>query len=473
MNHLTVQQLSSALDGALGGPSLELVVRHLARCHECRDRQARLARFDDALRRLLAQDPHEFFLEDLGRRSESIVVAVARGLPVPPMVTSIPLIDDEDPYEAMEPPPEVRPELGRAAELARHAGFGRIGMKPTAPAQAPAADPEQAQRMLEALSSGDTADFEELTARDLGAGDAAGGVGEAEAEEGPDGPVFDLPAWVKEGAPRRRATPRPRVVRAIPKLQMMFERLDERAANLSRGAVEEVFRQEPGAEEEDATSQAPPAEATWGAAPSQEPTAFHPSPASSPPAVRPVPSAAILDGPVWTGDGLGAGEPLPRVHADPVTDAYELVEEPRDATPPDGDASEEDPRRRGRRVGRADAAYPPRPAGRSRRMPLAVALTSVAALAALVIVLQLAPSDTPDAGSTAGRAPSLPRVEFVGLDSSETPSLPATGADLRLATTPAPVESLVATPLSPPGAAPADSGRATPPADSLGRNPGR
>jgi putative peptide zinc metalloprotease protein len=176
---------------------------------------------------------------------------------------------------------------------------------------------------------------------------------------------------------------------------------------------------------------------------------------------------------VWTGDGLGAGEPLPRVHADPVTDAYELVEEPRDATPPDGDASEEDPRRRGRRVGRADAAYPPRPAGRSRRMPLAVALTSVAAHAALVIVLQLAPSDTPDAGSTAGRAPSLPRVEFVGLDSSETPSLPATGADLRLATTPAPVESLVATPLSPPGAAPADSGRATPPADSLGRNPGR
>ena len=43
MIHLTVQQLSASLDGSLAGPSLELVVRHLAVCHECRDRQARLA----------------------------------------------------------------------------------------------------------------------------------------------------------------------------------------------------------------------------------------------------------------------------------------------------------------------------------------------------------------------------------------------------------------------------------------------
>ena len=53
MIHLTVQQLSASLDGALTGPSLELVVRHLAACHDCRDRQARLAKHDDALRRLL------------------------------------------------------------------------------------------------------------------------------------------------------------------------------------------------------------------------------------------------------------------------------------------------------------------------------------------------------------------------------------------------------------------------------------
>jgi hypothetical protein len=86
MNHLTVQQLSAALDGALGGPSLELVVHHLAHCHECRDRQARLARNDDALRRLLSQDPHDFFLDDLERRVESLVVAIMRGLPVPPMI---------------------------------------------------------------------------------------------------------------------------------------------------------------------------------------------------------------------------------------------------------------------------------------------------------------------------------------------------------------------------------------------------
>jgi len=442
MMHLTVQQLSSALDGALGGPSLELVVRHLARCHECRDRQARLARFDDALRRLLAVDPHEFFLDDLGRRAESIVVAVARGLPVPPMVTSLPLIDDEDPYEAVEPPPEVRPELGRAAELARHAGFGRIGLKPTASAQAPASDPEQADRMLEALASGDTADFEELTARDFDAPDAGTDAGDAEAEGIPDGPVFDLPEWVKEGAPRRRASPGARVVRAIPKLQLMFERLDERAAHLSRGAVEEVFRPEP-----DAAAGGEDARAAGEAAVLPE---------------------APFDPHAWAGDGLATSD-LPRAHTEPVTDAYELVDEPGDAPSPAADVSLEHPRRPGRRVGRADAAFPA-PAPRSR-MPLAVALTSVAALAALVAVLQWTPADPAAPGGA--RAPRLPRIEFVGLDSSGAPTPPSTTPDLRLAITPAPVESLVATPLSPSGAAPADSGRVDPPADSLGRNPGR
>jgi hypothetical protein len=460
--HLTVQQLSSALDGALGGPSLELVVRHLARCHECRDRQARLARFDDALRRLLAQDPHEFFLDDLGKRSESIVVAVARGLPVPPMVTSLPLIDDEDPYEEVEPPLPTRPELGRAAEIARDAGFGRIGLKPTAPAQAPAADPEQAERLLEALSGGDTADFEELTAREFGAGAEDGGEPDAADESRrPDGPTFDLPAWAKEGSPHgRRGAPGPRVVRAIPKLQMMFERLDERAANLSHGAVAEVFRKDP----------EPPASEPAGSTPGVDaettsPVARQPEPGPEPvaPAV-PADPAAVAP---------GAIERFPDAYTLPVTEAYELVNELHDATSDEGGPFvDERHERRGRQVGLAARLRSRPPAPRSR-MPLAIALTSVAVLAALVAVLQFAPPAPTDGTASAVRAPRLPRVEFVGLDSSAVPTLPAMDPDLRLATTPAPVESLVGTSSSPPAPAPADSGAATPPADTLGRNPGR
>ncbi|HEV2105033.1 MAG TPA: zf-HC2 domain-containing protein, partial [Candidatus Eisenbacteria bacterium] len=77
MRHLTVQQLSASLDGALAGVSLELVVRHLSTCRECRDRHARLSKQDDALRRLLAWDPGEPALEDLAIRVETMVDADA------------------------------------------------------------------------------------------------------------------------------------------------------------------------------------------------------------------------------------------------------------------------------------------------------------------------------------------------------------------------------------------------------------
>lgn len=394
MIHLTVQQLSSALDGALGGPSLELVVRHLARCHECRDRQARLARLDDALRRLLAQDPHEFFLDDLGRRAESIVVAVARGLPVPPMVTTQPLVDDEDPYQAMEPPEDERPELGRAASLAREAGFGRIGLKPTGFTQPPAGDPDEARRMLEALSAGDTADFEQLTSRDLG---------ETSAPAAPDGPVFDLPAWVKEGAPRGKVVVRTgREVRKLPKLQLALEQLDDRASNLSRGAIEEVFCREP------ASSLA-----------SEDSAALVNDDATA---------GATTDEPAV--DALE----IPPPHETPVTDAYEQVAD-------------------------APAAPPPARARRSR-MPMALALTSVGVLLALVALLQLAPSRAPD-GSAARNDP------------GDTAPHDVPGPQVRPAVTPLPVESPVPNPSTPAGPVPADSGAVAPPADSLGKVPGR
>lgn len=229
MIHLTVQQLSASLDGALTGPSLELVVRHLAACHDCRDRQVRLAKHDDALRRLLAQEPKDLFMDDLTRRAESLVTAIARGVPAPIMVTSVPLLHEEDPYAPVEPPPlPPRPELGRSGEIAKEAGWGRIGLKPTASTHAPQSDPEEAQRLLEALASGETDDFTELTAEGL-------------QEHAPmDGPVFDLPAWIKDQS--ARGTRRAEGPREVPKLSLFFEELTQSAAGMTREAAEEIFR---------------------------------------------------------------------------------------------------------------------------------------------------------------------------------------------------------------------------------------
>lgn len=79
MRHLTVQQISASLDGALSGVSLELVVRHLSSCHECRERHSRLTKQDDALRRLLACDFAEVFFEDMFVRLSAVLEAESRG----------------------------------------------------------------------------------------------------------------------------------------------------------------------------------------------------------------------------------------------------------------------------------------------------------------------------------------------------------------------------------------------------------
>ena len=108
MRHLTVQQLSASLDGALVGVSLELVVRHLHSCRECRDRHARLAKQDDALRRLLAGDPGQAFVEDLAIRIEAIVDAEANGRTPPPVRTTpvdvqVAPMPGPQPYATIEP----------------------------------------------------------------------------------------------------------------------------------------------------------------------------------------------------------------------------------------------------------------------------------------------------------------------------------------------------------------------------------
>jgi len=83
VRHLTVQQVSASLDGALSGVSLELVVRHLAGCHECRERHARLTKQDDALRRLLACEFPDLYFEDMLARLAVVIDAESRGQ-VPP-----------------------------------------------------------------------------------------------------------------------------------------------------------------------------------------------------------------------------------------------------------------------------------------------------------------------------------------------------------------------------------------------------
>ena len=88
MRHLTVQQLSASLDGALVGVSLELVVRHLATCRECRTRHARLSKQDDTLRHLLAWDPGAEYFEDASIRLETILDAQARGV-APPRISEL------------------------------------------------------------------------------------------------------------------------------------------------------------------------------------------------------------------------------------------------------------------------------------------------------------------------------------------------------------------------------------------------
>src|SRR6185436_9161819 len=90
MSHLSMEELSASLDRALTGADLERALAHLSMCSRCRERQARLALHDDALRRVLADDPDDRVLAEVARRSEAIATAIVRGQPVPPVATSTP-----------------------------------------------------------------------------------------------------------------------------------------------------------------------------------------------------------------------------------------------------------------------------------------------------------------------------------------------------------------------------------------------
>ena len=88
MRHVTAQQLSAFLDGALTGVSRDLVTRHLAACADCRERHALWHIYDEVLQRVLSWEPNDRTMEEASTRVELTLTAERRGLP-PPDFTSV------------------------------------------------------------------------------------------------------------------------------------------------------------------------------------------------------------------------------------------------------------------------------------------------------------------------------------------------------------------------------------------------
>ena len=68
MNHLTPEQMTGHLDGALDPRADAVVERHLAACVRCRVELASLASQDDRLRAALTHDPGEAYFETFADR---------------------------------------------------------------------------------------------------------------------------------------------------------------------------------------------------------------------------------------------------------------------------------------------------------------------------------------------------------------------------------------------------------------------
>jgi len=88
VRHVTAQQLSAFLDGALSGVSRELVTRHLAACADCRERHALWHIYDEVLQRVLSWEPNERTMEEASARVELTLTAERRGM-APPEFTSV------------------------------------------------------------------------------------------------------------------------------------------------------------------------------------------------------------------------------------------------------------------------------------------------------------------------------------------------------------------------------------------------
>lgn len=106
--HLSPLLLSASLDGSFAGSlkddGHELVTRHLSICEKCRDLSARLRRHEEGLRRLLAFDPGESYLQDLSRYMDQLIDAVSQGRHLPLRRVRAEVVE---PPAAAPPPPSV------------------------------------------------------------------------------------------------------------------------------------------------------------------------------------------------------------------------------------------------------------------------------------------------------------------------------------------------------------------------------
>ena len=133
MRHVTVQQLSAFLDGALTGVSRDLVTRHLAACADCRERHALWHIYDEVLQRVLSWEPNERTMEEASARVELTLTAERRGMP-PPEFTSV-----LHPVIASTPDPAHRGPAARSSSL-----FPALPPISPAPAAAAAPPPDPA-----------------------------------------------------------------------------------------------------------------------------------------------------------------------------------------------------------------------------------------------------------------------------------------------------------------------------------------
>jgi len=75
VNHLTDEQISRRVDGALQGRALAEVEAHLAACAACREALATLVANDEALRPALTHDPGPEYFETFAARVEDRIRA--------------------------------------------------------------------------------------------------------------------------------------------------------------------------------------------------------------------------------------------------------------------------------------------------------------------------------------------------------------------------------------------------------------
>ena len=488
MSHLSMQELSASLDGGLTGSALEQAVAHLATCHACRDRQARLVKHDDALRRLLAADPDDRLLDALARRSEELVAAVVRGLPVPPLATLSPRRDDDEPHVAERPAPAPRAAAKHTeeekekqeAEKAREDVRRILDALESHAATSTPPPPASPTTSVAPATTAPPAPTENATTPE------AAPPAPVESTTPPAGASVTPPSPPADTAPEpASAAPPVAPLRAAPargrepaEVEPFFDELrfepSEGSSTSAASGPAEASRPASGENSRPASGASPGVvhdgdgydsfnDGAYAGPLQREgppPVSSAPSlPPKAPPARGPASDAARFAGPY----ARAAAEPPAKPHAsaDPAPraevfgvarksqPAWERMGlEPDPFAPgqfrPAADAAEDETPRG--RTPRSTYAPAPRTAARGMEPALVAALVSVGVLATVVLVLRFTPAGL-----------HLPHVEFPGRG-QPAPVASTRGADVREASTRPPVETLV---------------RPAPPADSADRDSAR